>query len=467
MANEKKYTTIEVADTLDVEFGAAAEQLLPLIETNNKLAATTKTLTATNKTLAETCQEQAVINDGLADTNAQLTATNSKQATTNAELANSNVELSSTNAELASTNTELSATNKTLAEQIIPTLQAGLQNKSVAPATTTQVVIADDGYLGLHKVTVSPATLEERNVAITANGTVEITPSSAHYGIGKVTAAINVPSTLSGVSSLSFANTAITRLDCIIDTSALTSLAAMFRHCESLEYANIANWNTSNVTTADHVFFHAYKIKTIDLSGWDTSKVTNMWCMCEQTQSLDKFITGDKWDTSHVTNLASFFCNSAVKEADVSKWNVSQCQNFVETFYCTNLVSLDLSNWNMQNGRTYEIFICDDASLKTVIGNHTLAEVEAGTIVACKNMGQSQTDSLIYFDAPLLRYSSLLAVCNGLYTRTSSKSIRFSATAFNNMRNDDDTIPDATTIATRQTTIRTILSNKKYTLVTA
>lgn len=94
MANEKKYITIEVADTLDVEFGATAEQLLPLIETNNKLATTTQTL----------------------------------------------------------------------AEQVLPTIASGLQSKEVTPTDIEQVVRADDGYLGLSKVTIAATEKDVRIV---------------------------------------------------------------------------------------------------------------------------------------------------------------------------------------------------------------------------------------------------------------------------------------------------------------
>lgn len=92
------------------------------------------------------------------------------------------------------------------------TTEPVLQSKTVTPGASSQTVDADDGYDGLDEVTVTgdadlvagnikkdveifgvtgtfegSATLEEKSVTITANGTQEITPSSGVAGISKIT----------------------------------------------------------------------------------------------------------------------------------------------------------------------------------------------------------------------------------------------------------------------------------------
>jgi hypothetical protein len=103
--------------------------------------------------------------------------------------------------------------------------------------------------------------------------------------------------------------------------------------------------------------------------------------------------------------------------------------------------------------------------LTTVIGDHTLEEVEAGKIVAFKNLG---TQDLDYYqlEGPSLRYSSLLAIVKGLADRTdkTQQAYRISQVAYNKCLNDDGTTPDSDILAIRQSTLVEILTNKNYSI---
>ena len=103
--------------------------------------------------------------------------------------------------------------------------------------------------------------------------------------------------------------------------------------------------------------------------------------------------------------------------------------------------------------------------LTTVIGDHTLEEVEAGKIVAFKNLGTKDLD-YYQLEGPSLRYSSLLAIVKGLADRTdkTQQAYRISQVAYNKCLNDDGTTPDSDTLTARQNTLVEILTNKNYSI---
>ena len=173
-------------------------------------------------------------------------------------------------------------------------------------------------------------------------------------------------------------------------------------------------------------------------------------------------------DTSLITNMYSVFQNcSALQTLDVRGWDVSNVISMWNMFYgCNALQTLDVSGWNIGKvENTYGIF-GDCHTLRTLIGDHTIEEVESGTITALKNAGKSTTN-VQYGGMPRLRYSSLLALVNGIYDRAkvSTGILNLPAQAFNRCCNDDDTIPNATMIAERQAKIRSVCAAKGYNLI--
>lgn len=76
-------------------------------------------------------------------------------------------------------------------------VSARLQDKT---ATANGEVVADSGYTGLGKVTVAVpaevATLQEKKVNISENGTTEVTADSGNDGLSKVTVTVAVPETV-------------------------------------------------------------------------------------------------------------------------------------------------------------------------------------------------------------------------------------------------------------------------------
>lgn len=101
--------------------------------------------------------------------------------------------------------------------------------------------------------------------------------------------------------------------------------------------------------------------------------------------------------------------------ARVDITNAASISVFYDTFHsCVNLEWLDMSNVLFEVSNKYNIsaYAFESCSkLETLIGDHTLAEVEAGTIVCFTGLKFSV--NLSY--CPLLSRASLLAAIKGLY----------------------------------------------------
>ena len=158
------------------------------------------------------------------------------------------------------------------------------------------------------------------------------------------------------------------------DTSAVTDMSEMFYGC-ILTTLDLSSFNTSAVTNMMYMFKYCILTK-LDLSSFNTSAVTSMGGMfdnCDRLTTLDL----TSFDTSAVTNMMYMF------------------------YDCTNLTS--------------------------IIGTHTLEEVQAGTIKALK--GTKVSLNLSY--SPLLERASILALFYGLadLTGNTKQTISLHATA--------------------------------------
>jgi surface protein len=83
-----------------------------------------------------------------------------------------------------------------------------------------------------------------------------------------------------------FAETNITKIISIPDTSNVTDMFCMFATCTSLTSLDLSNFNTSNVTDMNSMFYYCIRLTSLDLSNWDTSKVTSMDGMFVKCNSL-------------------------------------------------------------------------------------------------------------------------------------------------------------------------------------
>ena len=181
----------------------------------------------------------------------------------------------------------------------------------------------------------------------------------------------------------------------------------MFTDCSSLKSLDVSNFDTSKVTDMSYMFQGCSSLQQLDISNFDTSKVTAMYYM--------------------------FHTCSSLKSLDISWLDASSVSTTISMFY-----------------------ICK--SLLSIIGDHTLQDVENGL----KTMIGLKVDIETRYSP--LRFSSILALANGLADLTGQKAqtLSISKKSYDNMYNDDGTVPTADVIAERKARIAAIYAAKNW-----
>ena len=308
---------------------------------------------------------------------------------------------------------------------------------------TLDVEVTQEALLDMEIGGSAGVLLQAKSVEVTENGTSVVAPDDGFDGLKSVEINTNVPKRFECGDAVFNTNgyngsnlyRKITKINvsCLV-TAQTKKLSALFNGLGELtEIIGLENWDTSNVNDIINMFNSCSSLQSVDVSGFDTSSVMNMFNLfsgCSSLQSVD--VSG--WDTSSVTNMQCAFnvCKS-LQSVDVSGWDTSSVTNIA----------------NMFNG-------C--IKLKSLIGDKTLQDVENGT-VALRGIKVSISTS----SSPL-RFSSILALSNGLadLTGATAQTLTISASSYNNMYNDDDTITTADVIAERQARIAAICASKNW-----
>ena len=182
-----------------------------------------------------------------------------------------------------------------------------------------------------------------------------------------------------------------------------------------------------------NIFADCHYLQELDLSGWDVHSVTTFYQMFVRCFTL-QYVDVSSFDTSNVKDMYNVFadCNS-LRKVDLSGWDVHNVTNFNQMFIRCN-------------------------SLRSIIGDKNIADVESG-IVSLR--GAKYNIQTLWCP---LRFSSILALANGLadLTGATAKTLTISSQSYNNMYNDDDTVPTAEVIAERQARIAAICAAKNW-----
>lgn len=129
--------------------------------------------------------------------------------------------------------------------------------------------------------------------------------------------------------------------------SGLTTMAEMFRGCNSLTEIDLSNFNTSKVTDMNNAFRECTSLTSLDLSGFDTSSVTTMkemFVFVSATTALDL----KTFNTEKVTDMSKMFARcESLKTLDISNWDTSAVTNMNGMFnYCYALTTVIMNNTN-------------------------------------------------------------------------------------------------------------------------
>ena len=335
---------------------------------------------------------------------------------------------------------------------------------------TLDVEVTHDALLDIEIGGSAGVLLQAKSVEINANGTSVIAPDDGFDGLKSVEINTNVPKRFecgdavfntNGYNGGVFGIQKITKIDvsCLV-TSKTESLVSIFNGFSIIkEIVGLESWDTSNVNTMDYSFQKCTNLESIDsIYNWNTSNVKSLietFYLCTNLQSLD--LRG--WDTSKVTNMFETFgsCKKLIK-LDVSTWNTSNVKDMDYLFSGYPGESLELSGWDASKVTNLSNTIYNCFNLRTIIGDKTLEDVENGTVAMRGAKVNFRIISLY------LRFSSILALANGLadLTGATAQTLTIYVNIYNNMYNDDDTIPSADVIAERQARIAAICAAKNW-----
>jgi surface protein len=172
----------------------------------------------------------------------------------------------------------------------------------------------------------------------------------------------------SGCSNLQVTATDIPNL------AGVTSMAAMFRYCTSLNSPlNIGTWNTATVTNMAYMFNYSTAFNQ-PIGAWNTSAVTDMEGMFIEATAFNQSIGA--WNTAAVTNMYYMFYYATAFNQPIGLWNTSAVIYMQNMFYNATAFNQPIGLWNtsavvfMQNMFSYA------SAFNQPIGTWNTTEVE-------------------------------------------------------------------------------------------
>lgn len=157
-----------------------------------------------------------------------------------------------------------------------------------------------------------------------------------------------------------------------------TTMAKMFRRCETLIKLDISNFNTDNVENMYCMFDECKMLTELDLSSFNTKKCIDtsfMFSACKSLTELDL----SNFETENLESMTGMFeyCIS-LKKINMSNFAPKNIKyDFARVFKnCKSLISLDIHNININVPNTMETFYncCNLQSLR--LGNFNYETID-------------------------------------------------------------------------------------------
>jgi hypothetical protein len=244
-----------------------------------------------------------------------------------------------------------------------------LQSKSVVLSSSSQTITPDSGYTGLDQVNVPAVVLEPKSVTPSTSQQV-INKSAGYDGIGQVTVGAVDASIDSSIQSQNI-KAGITILGVVGSyTGGGGGSASQYinTHPTKLEYAyskaglakndlwnlgSVPELDTSAVTTMSNCFSYNNQVTILDLSTWSFVSCTDTSYMFSECRNLTKVTFPVN---TPLKNIQTMFNNCTSLEEIAGSLNLSQCRiiNAWNNIFanCTSLKKIQISDFSYDGDQT-------------------------------------------------------------------------------------------------------------------
>lgn len=203
-------------------------------------------------------------------------------------------------------------------------------------------------------------------------------------------------------------------------SSAVTTMAVMFRGCTRFNDARISQWsNTASVTSMANMFqsatsfnqslnalntqsvsdmsfmFFGASVFNGDCGNWNTQSVTNMNSMFRSAAAFNKPI--GNWNVSSVNDTQNMFDGVAAFNQDISSWNTSAMRNMRSMFIGATSFNQPIGSWNVSNCTIMEFMFSgtNHAFAQDISGWDIRKATVMGSMFSGNNWGTANYDAAL------------------------------------------------------------------------